>query len=123
VQAADPQAAQDVVTTYLANQANAQLSPDPLDYRRSSRHSSRSMTCGSSPPKTAQARHHAAHFLRRTGTRSTLAAQQRPSVRYSLIFVGSAILLIVHIPLLDRAERSRKEFLVGGTAPPWYGPA
>ena len=35
---------------------------------------------------------------------------------YSLIFlIGSAILLIVHIPLLDRAERSRKEFLVGGT--------
>jgi hypothetical protein len=43
---------------------------------------------------------------------------------YSLLFlIGSAILLIVHIPLLDRAERSRKEFLVGGTAPPWYGPA
>jgi hypothetical protein len=43
---------------------------------------------------------------------------------YSLIFlIGSALLLIVHIPLLDRAERSRKEFLVGGTAPPWYGPA
>ena len=35
----------------------------------------------------------------------------------------SLILFIVHIPLLDRAERTRKEFLIGGSAPPWYGPA
>jgi hypothetical protein len=40
-----------------------------------------------------------------------------------MFFVGSLVLLIVHIPLLDIAERSRKEFLVGGAAPPWYGPA
>ena len=32
LQAADLQAAQGVVTTYLANQANAQLGQDPLDY-------------------------------------------------------------------------------------------
>jgi hypothetical protein len=43
---------------------------------------------------------------------------------YSLLFlVGSLVLLVVHIPLLDRAERTRREFLVGGSAPPWYGPA
>jgi hypothetical protein len=44
--------------------------------------------------------------------------------RYSWMFlIGSAVGLAVHLPLLDRAERSRKEILTGGTAPPWYGPA
>ena len=43
---------------------------------------------------------------------------------YTVLLVAiSLILFIVHIPLLDRAERTRKEFLVGGSAPPWYGPA
>ncbi len=43
---------------------------------------------------------------------------------YSWIFlIGSLIGLAVHVPLLDRAERRRKEILTGGTAPPWYGPA
>jgi hypothetical protein len=40
-----------------------------------------------------------------------------------MFFAIAVILLLVHIPLLDRAERTRKEFLVGGSAPPWYGPA
>jgi len=44
--------------------------------------------------------------------------------RYSFMFLGSSILLFAaHLPLLDRAEKKRKEFLTGGTAPPWYGPA
>jgi len=44
--------------------------------------------------------------------------------RYSLMFLGGSILLFgVHVPLLDRAEKKRKEFLTGGNAPPWYGPA
>jgi hypothetical protein len=44
--------------------------------------------------------------------------------RYSLMFLGGSILLFaVHLPLLDRAEKKRKEFLTGGNAPPWYGPA
>lgn len=44
--------------------------------------------------------------------------------RYSWMFlIGSLVGLAVHIPLLDRAERRRKEILTGGTAPPWYGPA
>ncbi|HLB39395.1 MAG TPA: hypothetical protein VJM84_03000 [Actinomycetota bacterium] len=43
---------------------------------------------------------------------------------YSVMFLAvSLLLLIVHIPLLDRAERTRKAFLVGGSSPPWYGPA
>src|SRR5206468_3939288 len=44
--------------------------------------------------------------------------------RYSLMFfVGSVALFGAHLPLLDRAEKKRKEFLTGGDAPPWYGPA
>ena len=44
--------------------------------------------------------------------------------RYSWMFlIGSTLLFGAHLPLLDRAERKRKEILTGGTAPPWYGPA
>lgn len=44
--------------------------------------------------------------------------------RYALMFLGGSILLFgLHLPLLDRAEKKRKEFLTGGAAPPWYGPA
>lgn len=44
--------------------------------------------------------------------------------RYSWMFlIGSVVGLGLHLPLLDRAERKRKEILTGGTAPPWYGPA
>jgi hypothetical protein len=44
--------------------------------------------------------------------------------RYSYMFLaGSVVLFGAHLPLLDRAERKRKEFLIGGTAPAWYGPA
>jgi hypothetical protein len=44
--------------------------------------------------------------------------------RYSYMFlVGSIILFLIHLPLLDRAEKKRKAFLTGGSAPAWYGPA
>ena len=44
--------------------------------------------------------------------------------RYSLLFLaGSTVLFLVHLPLLDRAERKRREFLTGGNAPAWHGPA
>jgi hypothetical protein len=43
---------------------------------------------------------------------------------YSWAFlIGSLIGFGIHLPFLDRLERSRKEILTGGTAPPWYGPA
>ena len=42
----------------------------------------------------------------------------------SWAFLGASLFgFIVHLPLLDRAERRRKAILTGGTAPPWYGPA
>lgn len=44
--------------------------------------------------------------------------------RYSYMFLAGSVLLFgAHVPLLDRAERRRKEFLTGGAAPAWYGPA
>lgn len=44
--------------------------------------------------------------------------------RYSYMFLaGSILLFAIHLPLLDRAEKKRKEFLVGGSAPVWFGPA
>ncbi len=43
---------------------------------------------------------------------------------YSWAFMIIAIIgLAVHLPFLDRTERTRKDILTGGTAPPWYGPA
>ena len=42
---------------------------------------------------------------------------------YSYLFlIASIIGLLVHIPFLDKAEKSRKEILTGGTAPVWRGP-
>jgi hypothetical protein len=44
--------------------------------------------------------------------------------RYSYMFLAGSILVFgLHLPLLDRAEKRRKEFLTGGGAPAWYGPA
>ena len=44
--------------------------------------------------------------------------------RYSLMFlIASIVLFLLLVPLLDRAEKKRKEFLTGGSAPAWYGPA
>jgi len=44
--------------------------------------------------------------------------------RYSYMFLaGSIVAFGVFLPLLDRAEKKRKEFLTGGGAPAWYGPA
>jgi hypothetical protein len=44
--------------------------------------------------------------------------------RYSYMFLaGSIIVFLLVLPLLDRAEKKRKEFLTGGNAPAWYGPA
>lgn len=43
---------------------------------------------------------------------------------YSYVFLGASILgFLIHLPLLDRAERRRRAILTGGTAPAWYGPA
>ncbi len=44
--------------------------------------------------------------------------------RYSYMFLaGSILVFLLVLPFLDRAEKKRKEFLTGGSAPAWYGPA
>lgn len=44
--------------------------------------------------------------------------------RYSWMFlIGSIVGFALHLPFLDRAEKKRKEFLTGGAAPAWFGPA
>jgi hypothetical protein len=125
-QAADIQAAQGAVTTYLAAQANAELEQNPTDFTslqptQFTVDDLRFATAADGE-KLAVAQ---AHFIE--GGPSTIVTLHYGGGQvwhYSLMFlVGSIVLLIVHIPLLDRAERSRKEFLVGGSAPPWYGPA
>jgi len=40
-----------------------------------------------------------------------------------MFLVGAIVLFLIHVPLLDRAEKSRKAFITGGAAPPWYGPS
>jgi hypothetical protein len=45
-----------------------------------------------------------------------------PIWSWLFLFAG-LVLFLVHVPFLDRAERSRKDILTGGTAPAWYGPA
>jgi hypothetical protein len=56
---------------------------------------------------------------------TVLLAHSKGSVpRYSVMFLaGSALVFVVTLPMLDRAERTRKQILTGGEAPPWYGPA
>ncbi len=40
-----------------------------------------------------------------------------------MFMAASILLFLIHLPLLDRAEKRRKAFLTGGSAPAWYGPA
>jgi hypothetical protein len=40
-----------------------------------------------------------------------------------MFLAGSIIVFGIHLPMLDIAERKRRDFLTGGAAPPWYGPA
>jgi hypothetical protein len=125
-QAADITAAQGAVTTYLAKEANEELGQDPTDFTslQPTQFTVDDLRFATAEDgeKLAVAQ---AHFL--GGGPSTIVTLHYAGGQvwhYSLMFlIGSAVLLLVHIPLLDRAERTRKEFLVGGTAPPWYGPA
>jgi hypothetical protein len=45
-----------------------------------------------------------------------------PVFSYAFL-LASLVGFAIHLPFLDRLEKSRKEILTGGAAPPWYGPA
>ena len=123
---ADFQAAQGAATVFLAQQANANLGRDPFDVNAIQ---STQFTVDSTKFATAEDGTPIAvveaHFT--AGGPETVLSMYHNSgsvPRYSWMFlIGAVLLFVIHLPLLDRAERSRKAFLTGGTAPPWYGPA
>jgi hypothetical protein len=123
---ADFQAAQGAATDFLAEQANANLGHDQFDVDAIQ---STNFTVDSTRFATAEDGTSIAvveaHFT--AGGPETVLAMYHNSgsvPRYSWMFlIASILLFVIHLPLLDRAERSRKAFLTGGAAPPWYGPA
>ncbi len=123
---ADFQAAQGAATTFLAQQANAALGLNPLDVNalQSTNFTVDSTRFASASDGTPIAVVEA-HFT--AGGPETVLSMYHNSgsvPRYSAMFlVGSLLLFVIHLPMLDHAERSRKAFLTGGGAPPWYGPA
>jgi hypothetical protein len=126
LQAADVQAAQGAVQTYLAKQANEELGLDPtaFDSLQTTQFvvDDLRFVTPDGGDKLAVAQ---AHFSGGgPSTTVTLHYSNGQVWHYSVMFLAaSLLLLILHIPALDRAERSRREFLIGGAAPPWYGPA
>jgi len=123
--AAEVQSVTGIVSDFLAEEANKELDipdVDPtavsgVDFAVDSIH-----FADAGDTQLAVAR---AHFLEGGPLWTVSLYHDEGSVpKYSYMFlVGSLILFAVHLPLLDRAERKRKDFLTGGTAPPWYGPA
>jgi hypothetical protein len=124
-QGAEVQSVTGIVTDFLAQQANHQLKIEETDPRAVTGvefavDSIAFATSGETDLAVAKA-----HFLDGGPLWIVSLSFDEGSVpRYSYMFlIGSTILFVIHLPLLDRAERKRKEFLTGGAAPPWYGPA
>lgn len=126
-QASSTQSVQSAAQTFLALQANQQLDIDPLatdaivgTQFTVDRVSFATAEDGKTPLSVVQA-----HFAG-GGPLTTLAMYHDSGSipRYTLMFMAVSILLfLIHLPLLDRAEKQRKAFLTGGSAPAWYGPA
>ena len=123
--AAEVQSVTGIVSDFLAEEANVELEipeTDPtavsgVDFAVDS-----ISFAESDGTQLAVAR---AHFLEGGPLWTVSLYHDEGSVpKYSYMFlVGSVILFAIHLPLLDRAEKKRKDFLTGGAAPPWYGPA
>lgn len=121
------QSVSSAATSFLATQANEELDIDPLGTDAITgtqftidRVAFATAEDGKTPLSVVQA-----HFSG-GGPLTTLALyHDSGSVpRYSLMFMaGSILLFLIHLPLLDSAEKKRKAFLTGGSAPAWYGPA
>jgi hypothetical protein len=121
------QSASGVASSFLAAQANAQLGIDPLS--PSAITGTQMVVDKVSFAPAADGKTSLAviegHYSG-GGPKTTIAMyHNNGSVpRYSIMFlIASLLLFFIHLPLLDRAEKKRKAFLVGGTAPAWYGPA
>jgi hypothetical protein len=114
-----------IVTDFLAEEANAELEIEHTDPRALTGvdfavDELRFATVGETELAVAEA-----HFLEGGPLWTVSLTRDEGSVpKYSYMFLaGSVILFAIHLPLLDIAERKRRDFLTGGAAPPWYGPA
>ena len=126
-QATDIQSVTGAATTFLATNANAELGRDPFgaDAITSTQFTVDSISFATAEDDKTPLAVVVAHF-NGGGPLTTLSMyHDSGSVpRYSYMFLGGSILLfLIHLPLLDRAEKQRKAFLTGGSAPAWYGPA
>lgn len=124
-QAANVQSVGGAVTTFLTGQLNEQLGkasddPSAIASTQFTVDSIEFATNGNTPLSVAQA-----HFNGGGPLWTVSLYKNSGSVpRYSYMFLfGSILLFLIHLPLLDRAEKKRKTVLTGGTTPAWYGPA
>jgi hypothetical protein len=126
-QAPSKQSVESAVQSFLAAQANAQLDIDPLATNAITGtqfivDSVEFATAedGKTPLSVVQAHYSGGGAL----TTLALYHDSGSIPRYTLMFMAVSILLfLIHLPLLDRAEKKRKAFLTGGSSPAWYGPA
>jgi len=115
------------VQVFLAEEANAELGREEgdADAVETSQFNVENIRFSTAPDGKTSLAMAQANFAGGGPQTTVLMRHDSGSVpRYSYMFLGGSILLfLIHLPLLDRAERSRREILTGGEAPPWYGPA
>jgi hypothetical protein len=126
-QSADVQSATGAVTAFLAEQANEELGIDENDPAAvtGTQFSVDSIKFADAEDGNTPVAVVESHF-NGGGPQWTVSLYfDSGSVpRYSYMFLGGSIIIfLIFLPLLDRAEKKRKEFLTGGGAPAWYGPA
>jgi hypothetical protein len=124
-QAGSVQSVGSAVTSFLAEEANEELGRDPLSPEAIISTQFAIDSIRFAPDDDTSLAVVQAHFVG-GGPLITLSLYHDSGSipRYSLLFLAGSILLFVgHLPLLDRAEKKRKAFLTGGSAPAWYGPA
>jgi hypothetical protein len=125
--AAEVQQVSGAVTDFLAEQANEELGIELTDPRAiaGTRFTVDSIAFAEAEDGDTELAVAQAHFAEGGPLWTVSLYFDTGSVpRYSYMFLaGSVLLFAIHLPLLDIAERRRREFLTGGAAPAWYGPA
>jgi hypothetical protein len=119
-------AAEGAATTYLMTEANITLDRDPfaLDAVSAAQFTVDTTSFGSAADGTKLAVIEAHYTPGGPKTVLSMYYDAGSTSIYSYLFLAASVLLFaIHLPLLDRAEKKRKEFLIGGTQPAWYGPA
>jgi hypothetical protein len=122
----DAQAIQGAATAYMAEEANLELGLEEFDPGAipASQFVVDSLSTATAEDGTPIAVVQAHYIGGGPSTTLAMSFDEGNVKAYGWMFlIASVILFIVHVPPLDRAERSRREFLTGGTATPWYGPA